>query len=104
MSETAFGNQIENVGRPVLDRYVLNFGTLQRDQLDNGAMQCCSVELGRRATLHVSHLTAFIGNDQGTLKLSKTFSIDPKVCLERVLHFHSRWYIDERTTAEDSRV
>ena len=56
MRQTAFGHEIENVGRPVLHGDVLDLRALQRDQLDDRAVQCGGIELRRGAALHVSQL------------------------------------------------
>ena len=104
MGETTFSDEIENVGRPVLDRNVLNLRTLERDQLDHGAMQGGGIELWRGAAFHVSHFRAFIDNDKCAFKLPEIFGIDPEVGLERVFHFYSGRNVDERAAAEDGRV
>ena len=104
VGQPPFGDEVENIGRPVLDRDVLDLRTLQCDQLDHGAMQGSGIELGRGATFHVSHFRAFIDNDEGPLKLSEIFGIDPEVGLQRVLHFHAGRNVDERAAAEDGGV
>ena len=67
-------------------------------------MQGSGIELWRGAAFHVGHFRAFVDNDEGTFKLSEIFGIDPEVGLERVAHFYSGRDVDERSSAEDSRV
>ena len=56
----ALGDEIENVGRPVLDGDVLELRAFQRDQLDDRAMQRGGVKLRRGAAFHVGQLRAFV--------------------------------------------
>ena len=67
-------------------------------------MQRRRVKLRRRAALHVSHFRAFIGNDEGALKLTEVFGVDAEVRLQRVFHFHPGRDINERATAEHSGI
>ena len=67
-------------------------------------MQCGGVEFRRRATFHVSHLGAFVGDDEGALELAEIFRVDPEVGLERMFHFHAGRHVDEGAAAEDGAV
>ena len=104
LSETAFGDEVENIRRPVLHGDVLNLRALQRDQFHDSAMQCGSVKFRRRAALHVSHFRAFIGDDECALELAEIFGIDAEVRLQRMLHFHAGWHVNERAAAEHGGV
>ena len=95
VGEAAFRHQVENIRRPVLHSDVLNLRAFERDQLDHRAVQCGGVELRRRATLHVSYLGTFVGDDEGALKLAEIFRVDPEVGLERVLHLDARGHVYE---------
>src|SRR5438105_12249615 len=67
-------------------------------------MQCGRVKLRRRATFHVGHFRAFIGNDESALKLAEILGVNPKVSLERMFHFHARRDVNERAATENSGV
>ena len=58
LGETAFGDEVEHIRRPVLHGDVLNLRALQRDQFHHSAVQCGGVKLRRRATLHVGHFAS----------------------------------------------
>ena len=104
MGEPALGHEVEDVVRPVLDRDVLNFRALHRDQLDHRAVQRGGIKFRRGAAFHVGQFRAFIGDDEGALELTEILGVDPEIGLERVLHFHARRHVDERSAAENGAV
>src|SRR6266566_8223631 len=67
-------------------------------------MQRGGVKLWRRATFHVGHFRALIGDDERALKLAKIFGVDAEISLERMFHFHPWRDIDERAAAEHSGI
>jgi len=81
VGESAFRHQVENIRRPVLHGDVLDLGALERDQFDHSAVQRGGIKLWCRATLHVSHLGAFIGDDESALELAEVFGVDAEVRL-----------------------
>ena len=104
MRESTLSHEVEDVLRPVLNRDVLNFGSFEGDEFDDGTVKCRCFEFWRSAAFHIHDLATFIGNDERALKLTEVFGIDAEVSLERMLHLHSRRNVDERTTREDSAV
>ena len=67
-------------------------------------MQRGGVKLWCRATFHVGHFRAFIRNNECALELAEVFGVDTEISLERVLYLHTRWDVNERTTAKNGGV
>ena len=104
MSESALGDEIENVRGPVLNSDVLDFRTLESHEFNHGAVECGCLKLRRGAAFHIHDLAAFVGNDERAFKLAKVFGIDAEVGLQWMLHLHSWRDVDERTTRKNSAV
>ena len=104
MREPSLGDEIEDIGAPVLHGDVLDLGPLHGHKLHDGAVECGGFEFRRCASLHVGEFGSLIGNDQGALELAEVLGIDPEISLKRVLHLHSRRDIDEAASAEDGAV
>ena len=104
VGETALGDEIVDVGRPVLDGDVLDLGALEGDELDHGAVQRGGGELRRGAALHVGELAALVDDDEGALKLAEVLGVDAEIGLERVRDLHAGRHVDEGAAGEDGAV
>src|ERR1044071_3823719 len=104
MRDPALRHEVENVGAPILHRDVLKLCPFERDQLHYRTVQGSGVELRSGATFHVSQLRTFVANNESALELAEVRGVNSKVGLKWVLYLHSRWNVDEGTTAEDRRV
>ena len=102
--KAAFGDEVVDVGTPVLDGDVLDFCTRQRDKFDDCTVQCRGLEAGGGAAFHVGNFGAFVSNDEGAFKLSKVFGVDAEVGLEGLADFDARGYVDEGSSGEDGTV
>src|SRR5205823_9718810 len=80
------------------------FRALERDQLDDRAMQRGGVEFRGGAALHVGKLGAFVCNDEGALELPEVLGVDPEIGLERMFHFHSRRHVDEGAATKHGAI
>jgi len=72
VGESAFGDQIENIGRPVLHGDVLDFGALLSATSSTTAL--CRVvvsNFGAVQPSNVSDFAAFVRNDEGALELAE---------------------------------
>jgi hypothetical protein len=100
----ALGDEVVDVGRPVLDRRVSYARALLGDDLDHGGVQ----RVGRvdrcRAPFDVVHVGTFVRDDQRPLELAHVLGVDPEVSLERDVDVHARWHVDERATRPHRRV
>src|SRR5437867_6655573 len=67
-------------------------------------MQRGGVKLRGRATFHVGHLRALIGDNERALELAKIFGVDTKISLERMFHFHPWRDIDKRAAAKHGGI
>ena len=104
VGDAAFGDEVEDVGAPVLDGDVLNFGAFHGDEFDDGGVQGGSFEFGGGAAFHVHDFGAFIGDDEGALELAELLGVDAEVGLERVADFDAFGDVDEGATGEDGAV
>ena len=95
VGQAPFRHQIKNVGRPVLYGDILNLGALERDQLDHCAVQRGRVKLRRRAPFHVGNFRAFVRDDEGAFELAEILGVNPEICLQGMLHFHTRRDVDK---------
>ena len=100
----AFGDEVEDIAAPVLNGDVLDLGSLESNEFDDGAMQRGGLKLRRGAAFHVHDLAAFIADDERALKLAKLLAVDAEVGLERMLHLHARRDVDKRSAAEHGAV
>ena len=71
VGDAAFGDEVEDVGAPVLHGDVLDFGAFHGDEFDDGGVQGRGFEFGCGATFHVHDFGAFIGDDEGALELAE---------------------------------
>jgi len=104
VGEAAFGDEVVDVGGPVLDGDVLDLGVLHRDEFDDGAVERGGGELGGGAAFHVGELGAFIDDDEGALELAEVFGVDAEVSLERVRDFDAGRHVDEGAAGEHGAV
>ena len=104
MGEAAFGHEVENIRRPVLDRDVLYFSSFEGDEFHDGAVECGGLKFRRGAALHIHDLAAFVGDDECAFKLAEVLGVDAEVGLQRVLHFDSWRDVDERSAGENGAV
>ena len=104
VGESAFGDEIEDILAPVLNSHVLDFCAFEGDELDDRAVEGGCFKFRSGAALHIHHLRAFVGDDQGPFKLAEVFRIDAEVGLEGVFHFDSRGDVDEGAPAENGTV
>ena len=101
---SALGDQVVDVGRPVLDRRVAGAAALLHDDLDDRAVQRVGRVGWRRAAFDVVHVGAFVHDDQCALELAHVLRVDAEVGLQRHVHVHARRHVDERTTRPDGAV
>src|SRR5207237_2331043 len=83
---------------------VLELRALERDELDDRAVQGGGVEFRRGAAFHVSQLGTFVANYKRALELAKVLRVDAEVGLQRMFHFHAWRHVDERAAAENRGV
>src|SRR5918994_1530808 len=79
------GDQVVDVGRPVLDGGVADLGVGLDDDLDHRRVQRVRGVDGRGAALDVVHAAAGLGDDHGPLELAHVLGVDPEVGLQRDL-------------------
>jgi hypothetical protein len=99
-----FGDEIEDVVGPVLNRDVLNLGAFEGDEFNDGTVQSRSGELGRGAAFHVDDFRAFIRNDERAFKLAEVFRVDAEVGLQGLGNFYAFGNVDEGTAGEYGAV
>ena len=102
--DAALGDEVEDVAAPVLHGDVLNLGTLEGDEFNDGAVQRGGFKLRRGAAFHVHHFGTFITDDERALKLAELLTVDAEVGLERVLHFHAGRDVNKRAAGEHGAV
>ena len=90
------GDQVVDVGRPVLDRRVGDVGRRLGDQLDHCRVEGVGRVHGGGAALDVVHRRTLVGDDQRALELAHVLGVDPEVGLQRHLHVDARGHVDER--------
>ena len=93
--DATLGDEVEDVATPVLHGDVLDLGTFEGDEFDDGAVQRGGFKLRRGAAFHVHDLAAFIANDERALELAELLAVDAEVGLERVFHLHTWWHVNE---------
>ena len=100
----SLGDQVEDVGRPVLDCRVTDAGPGQSDQLYDRRVQRRGAVGGGGAALDVVHVGPGLGDDQRPLELAHVLGVDSEVGLERHLDVHPRGHVDERASRPHGRV
>src|SRR5262245_20223889 len=89
---------------PVLHGRITDLSIIQCNQLNNGCMQLVTVAHGRGATLQITHVAAFIRDDESSLKLTRFPGVDSEICRE----FHRAAYafrdVSERSVAENRGI
>ena len=98
------GDEVVDVGRPVLDGRVRDASAGQGDELDHRRVQRVGGVHRRRAALDVVHLGTLVGDDQRALELARVLLVDAEVGLQRHLHLDARRHVDERATAPHGGV
>jgi hypothetical protein len=58
---------------PVLHRGVLDLGAIERDKFDNGRVQLIFIAHRRGATFEVTHVRAFVGDDECAFEDRRTW-------------------------------
>ena len=104
VGDAAFGDEVEDVGAPVLHSDVLDFGAFHGDEFDDGGVEGGGFEFGCGATFHVHDFGAFIGDDEGALELAELLGVDAEVGLQRVADFDAFGDVDEGAAGEDGAV
>ena len=102
--EAALGDEVEDVGRPVLDGDVLDLRAFQGDQLDDCGVQRRCLEFRRGAAFHIHYLGAFVGDDEGALELAEGFRIDAEIGLQRLLELYALGDVDEGAAGKHRAV
>ena len=64
---------------PVLHRRVFDRRIVMRNQLNHGGMQLVLIAHRRGAAFQIADISAFVGNDQRALKLSRVLRVDPEI-------------------------
>ena len=90
-----FRDEVQHIVRPVLDRRVAAPATLLDDDLYNRRVERVSGVRWSGAPFDIVAERPFINDDQCPLELTHALSVDPEVCLERLLEMHARRYVDE---------
>ena len=85
-AQTSLGNKVIDTaftflvaGIPVLNRAVFHFGIVHRDDFHNGGVKLVFVAHGSGAALQITHIGAFIGNNERTLELTGFTCIDAEI-------------------------
>ena len=104
LGDGALGDQVVDVGGPVLDGRVADLGAGLGDDLDHRRVQRVGGVDGSGAALDVVHVRALLGDDQGALELAHVLGVDPEVGLEGHLDLDARGHVDERAAGPDGRV
>ena len=91
-------------GIPVLDGGILDLRIVESHQFHHGGVQLVGVAHGRGAAFQVADGGAFVGDDQGALKLPGVLGVDAEIGGE--LHGTLDAFVDvaETAVAEDGRV
>ena len=64
---------------PVLQGGVLDFGVVQRDQLDHRGVELAGLPHGSGTAFQVADVAAFLGDDEGPLELAGLLGVDSEV-------------------------
>ena len=91
-------------GVPVLDGGILDLGVIQGDELDYGGVQLVGVAHRRGAAFQVAHGGAFVGDDQGALKLPGILGVDAEVGGQLHGALDALGDVAEAAIAEDGRI
>ncbi len=102
--DAAFGDEVEDVGAPVLDGDVLDFRAFECDEFDDGTVEGGGLEFWGGAAFHVGDFGPFVGDDEGALELTEVFSVDAEVGLEGLFDFDAGGHVDEGAAGEDGAV
>ena len=100
----ALGDQVVDVGGPVLDGGVAHPGVLLDYDLHNGGVQGVRGVDGRRAALHVVHVGVLVGDNEGALELPHILGVNAEVGLQGDLHVHTGGHVDEGAAGPHGRV
>ena len=100
----AFGDEVVDVVRPVLDGRVPHAGVLLDDDLhDRGVQRVAGVDR-RGAALDVVNVGALVGDDQRPLELAHVLGVDAEVGLQRDVDVDARGHVDEGAAGPHRRV
>ena len=89
---------------PVLHRGVLDLGILESDQLYDRGVQLVLIAHRRGASLQVTHIAAFVGDDQRALELTRFGGVDAKVSGQLHRTAHPFRDVTKRAVTEDGGV
>ena len=89
---------------PVLHGAVFHLCVCFGNNLHDGRMKLVFIALRCRATFHITHIRAFVGHDEGALKLTRVGCVDAEIRREFQRTTHAFWDIAERAVAEHRRV
>src|SRR5207253_3477058 len=104
VGDGALGDQVVDVGGPVLHRRVAATGTALDDDLDHGRVQRVGGVDGCGAAFDVVHEAVLVADDQGPLELAHVLGVDPEIGLQRDLDLDTLGDVDERPTRPDRAV
>src|SRR5262249_12651587 len=89
---------------PVLHRRVLDFGLVERDQLNDRRVQLVFVALRSRAAFKIVYEAARFGDDQGAFKLTGFARVDAQEGRQVDRASHTGRNINKRTVSEDGCI
>ena len=98
------GDEVVDVGRPVLDGRVADARAGLGDELDHRGVQRVGGVHRRRAALDVVHRRTLVGDDQRALELARVLGVDAEVRLQRHVDVHAGRHVDERAPRPHRRV
>src|SRR5215467_645695 len=83
---TPLGHEVEDAAAsfrvariPVLDRRILNFGVVKRNQLDHRGVELVLVAARGGAAFQIAHIGALVGDYEGALELSTVALVDTEI-------------------------
>src|ERR1019366_7651484 len=91
-------------GIPVLHSGILDLGIVESNEFDHGGVQLVGVAHGRGAAFQVADGSAFVGDDQGALKLPGVLGIDAEIGGELHGTLDTLGDVAEAAVAEDGGV
>src|SRR5690606_22625570 len=98
LAYSAFGNKIVHPSlallvtwKPVLHGGVFHFGIIQRDNFHYGGMQLVFIPHRGGTAFQIAYIGAFLGYNQGTLKLPGIACVHPEVGAELHRATHTFW-------------
>ena len=103
-NDRALGNQVEHVGRPVLNGRVAHARVLLHEDLNDAGVQRVLVVDRGGAALDVVNVGPLVGDDERTLELTHGGGVNAEVRLKRDRHVHALGDVDEGSTGPGGGV